>query len=212
MRRSWRCSATARTGKANGFRPCAAKRVEPPSAPGASRLWVRPLYRLKTASQRVAEVLTALAEGLSLAAALRVFGHRHAIISTWPTRAGIHSARLHERTFRQLELPHIQFDELRTRLRCRAHTLWLWVAVDPLRKLSPLLRLGPRTQDAAQRVVHDLAGRLAPGCLPIFSSDGLNHSLSALTAQFGQSVAGVRRQARCWQVTARLLYAQVKKT
>jgi transposase-like protein len=35
-----------------------------------------PLYRLKTASSRIAEVLTALAEELDISAAVRVFGHR----------------------------------------------------------------------------------------------------------------------------------------
>jgi hypothetical protein len=80
-----------------------------------------------------------------------VFGHRHATITTWQTRAGMHSATLHDRTFRHLHLPHREFDELRTRLRGRAHTLWLWVAVDPLSKIMVVLRLGPRTQDAAPR-------------------------------------------------------------
>jgi len=141
-----------------------------------------------------------------------VFGHRHATITTWLTRAGTHSATLYDRTFRHLHLLHIQFDELRTRLRCRAHTLWLWVAVDPFSKIIPVLRLGPCTQDAAHRVVHDLSGRLAPGCIPIFTSDGLNLYFYALTAHFGQWVAGVGRQARQWQVAAGLLYGQVKKT
>ena len=58
-----------------------------------------PLYRLKTASSRVAEVLTALAEGLSVSAAVRVFGHRHATITRWLTRAGAHSATLHDRVW-----------------------------------------------------------------------------------------------------------------
>ena len=98
-----------------------------------------PLYRLKTASSRVAEVLTALAEGLSVSATVRVFGHRHATITTWLTRAGEHSATLHDRWFRNLHLPHIQLDELRTRLRCRAHILWVWIASDPISKLIPVL-------------------------------------------------------------------------
>src|SRR6266545_751449 len=67
-----------------------------------------PLYRLKTASHRVAEVLTALAEGLSMSAAVRVFGHRHATITRWVMRAGTHSATLHERVGERLHLPHIQ--------------------------------------------------------------------------------------------------------
>ena len=42
-----------------------------------------PLYRLKTSSSRVAEVLTAVAEGLSIAATVRVFGHSEGTITTW---------------------------------------------------------------------------------------------------------------------------------
>ena len=69
------------------------------------------------------EVLTALAEGLCVAAAVRVFGHRQATISTWVTRAGQHSATLLSRWLPNLDLRHIQLEELRTRLRSRAHIL-----------------------------------------------------------------------------------------
>jgi len=64
-----------------------------------------PLYGLKTPSLRIGEVLTALAEGLDVSAATRVFGHRHATIMSWLTRAAEHSAALHDRTFRNLHLP-----------------------------------------------------------------------------------------------------------
>jgi hypothetical protein len=47
-----------------------------------------PLYGLKTSSQRLAEVLAALAEGLSVAAAVRVFGHSERTLRTWLTRRG----------------------------------------------------------------------------------------------------------------------------
>jgi IS1 family transposase len=169
-----------------------------------------PLYRLKTPSQRVGEVLTALAEGLDISAAVRVFGHRHATITTWLTRAGEHSASLHDRVFRRLHLPHIQLDEIRTRLRSQAHTLWLWVAVDPISKIIPVLYLGSRTQDAAHAVIHDLRRKLVPGCIPAFTSDGLNLYFYALTAHFGQWVAALGRRKRQWQV-AGLIYGQVKK-
>jgi IS1 family transposase len=171
-----------------------------------------PLYRLKTPSTRVAEVLSALAEGLSVAAAMRVFGHSEGTITTWLTRAGEHSATLHDRWFRHLQLPHLQLDELRTRLRQRAHVLWLWVAMDPLTKLIPVVRLGARTQDAAHAIVHALRCRLARDCLPVFTSDGLNLYFYALTAHFGHWVGGSGRRARHWQVAAGLLYGQVRKT
>ena len=84
-----------------------------------------PLYRLKTASQRIGMVLAALAEGLSIAAASRVFGHTEETIARWVTRAGEHSAGLHHRWLQQLRLPHLQLDEVRTRLRDRTQVYWL---------------------------------------------------------------------------------------
>ena len=171
-----------------------------------------PLYRLKTPTSRIAEVLTALAEGLDVAAAARVFGHRHATITTWLTRAGAHSAALHARWFRGLRLPHLQLDELRTRLHGRARVLWLWVAIDPLSKVVPAVHLGPRNQASAHALVHALSRTLAPDCTPAFASDGLRHYFYALTAHFGQWVAGMGRNPRRWRVAAGLLYGQVTKT
>src|SRR5438270_9571276 len=103
-----------------------------------------PLYRLKTPSQQVAQVLSALAEGLDPSAASRVFGFRQATITTWLSRAGEHAQTLHERFFSHLHLPHLQLDELRTRLRCSQHVLWLWMAIDPRTKILPVLQPGPR--------------------------------------------------------------------
>ena len=69
-----------------------------------------PLYRLKTPSRQVAMVLTVLAEGLDPSAAERVFGYRQATITTWLSRAGEHAQTLHERSFSNLWLPHLQLD------------------------------------------------------------------------------------------------------
>jgi transposase-like protein len=171
-----------------------------------------PLYRLKTASSRVAEVLTALAEGLDVAAATRVFGHRHATITRWVTRAGAHSMALHDCWFRNLQLPHVQLDEIRTRLRRRAHSLWLWLAIDPITKIIPALHLGTRTQDSAHALIHALHQHLVPNCIPVFASDGLNLYFYALTAHFGHWVMGMAQRTRHWQVATGLIYGQVKKT
>lgn len=168
------------------------------------------LYRLKTPPQRVGEVLTALAEGLDVAAAVRVFGHGEGTIARWQVRAARHAERLHDRLVRGLHLPHLQLDELRTRLRSRQAGLWLWLALDPLTKLVPVVHLGPRTQASAHAVVHALRDRLAPGCVPVVTSDGLRLYFYALTAHFGQWVATGRR--RVWHVADTLVYGQVKKT
>jgi IS1 family transposase/transposase-like protein len=172
-----------------------------------------PLYRLKTPSHRVAKVLSALAEGLDPSAAERVFGYRQATITTWLSRAGEHAQTLHERFFRTLHLPYLQLDELRTRLRCAKQVLWLWLAIDPCTKILPVLELGPRTQNMAHLLIHSLRQILAPGCLPFFTSDGLNLYFYALTAHFGQwREEGLRgRKALRWRVAAGLIYGQVKK-
>jgi IS1 family transposase len=172
-----------------------------------------PLYRLKTPSQQVAVVLSALAEGLDPSAAERVFGFRQATITRWLIRAGGHAHNLHERFFCHLHLQLLQLDELRTRLRCARQVLWLWLAIDPLTKLLPVLYLGPRTQHAAHRVIHSLRQILASGCVPLFTSDGLNLYFYALTAHFGQwrEVGRRGRNVSEWQVAAGLIYGQVKK-
>ncbi len=173
-----------------------------------------PLYRLKTPSRKVAMVLSALAEGLDPSAAERVFGYRQSTITTWLSRAGSHAQILHERSFRHLWLPHLQLDELRTRLRSSQQILWLWLAIDPLTKILPVLELGPRTQHMAHRVIHSLRLILATGCLPLFTSDGLNLYFYAITAHFGQWLqVGCRgRKVLRWQVAAKLIYGQVKKS
>ena len=99
-------------------------------------------------------MLTALAEGLDPSAAERVFGSRQATITSWLTRLGRHAELFHERCFRNLHLPHLQLDELRTRLRCATQVLWL--AIDARTKILPELQLGPRTKHMAHLVIHSL--------------------------------------------------------
>jgi len=172
-----------------------------------------PLYRLKTPSHQIPVVLSALTEGLDPSAAERVFCYRQATITTWLSRAGEHAQTLHERTFRTLWLPHLQLDELRIRLRSANQILWLWLAIDPLTMIVPVLELGPRSQTMAHRLIHELRQRLAPGCVPLFTSDGLNLYFYTLTAHFSQWLALGRRgrNARRWQVESSLIYGQVKK-
>ncbi|HEX6553441.1 MAG TPA: hypothetical protein VF026_11820 [Ktedonobacteraceae bacterium] len=172
-----------------------------------------PLYRLKTPSQQIAVVLSALAEGLDPSAAERVFGYRQATITTWLTRAGKHAELFHKHSFRSLHIPHLQLDEIRTRLRSSTQVLWLWLAIDPCTKLLPVLHLGPRTQHAAHMLIHSLRRLLAHDCLPLFTSDGLNLYFYALTAHFGEwlQVGQRGRNVRRWQVAAGLIYGQVKK-
>lgn len=66
----------------------------------------------------------------------------------------------------------------------------------------------------AHRLIHSLRQILAPDCLPLFTSDGLNLYFYALTAHFGQwlEVGRQGRNVRRWQVEPSLIYGQVKKS
>jgi IS1 family transposase len=173
------------------------------------------LYRLKIPSPQIAMVrITRWPKDWTLPPLNGSQGYRQATITTWLTRAGGHAQTLHEHFFFHLHLPRLQLDELRTRLRCATQVLWLWLAIDPLTKILPVLHLGPRTQHMAHTVIHSLRQLLAPGCIPLFTSDGLNLYFYALTAHFGHWLQVDRRgrQVLRWQVAAKLIYGQVKKS
>jgi hypothetical protein len=70
----------------------------------------------------------------------------------------------------------------------------------------------------AQRVVHQVMKALAPGCIPLFVTDGFKEYMSALLSHFGSWEQPERRQAKGpvpkprWMPLPELLYAQVIKT
>lgn len=154
------------------------------------------LYRLKTPADRVAEVLTALAEGVSIGAVTRIFGHSEFTVHTWLTRAGLQATTLHERFFRNLNLLQVQLAEICTKTRQSVEHLWVWIAFDAPTKLIPVLKLGSRTQATAHAVVHALVKVLAPQHLPTFTSDGLKFYFYALTAHFGDWVTPLGQRTR----------------
>ena len=70
----------------------------------------------------------------------------------------------------------------------------------------------------AQRLVHQVVQVLAPGCVPLFLTDGFKEYTTALLTHCGQWVQPERRQATGpapkprWMPLPQLLYAQVIKT
>jgi IS1 family transposase len=95
---------------------------------------------------------------------------------------------------------------------------WVWTAIDPETKLLVCVRVGERTLAMAQAVLHQIAGLLVPGCVPLFLSDGYAHYLTAIVTHFGGWVQPLRKQAAGpaprprWMPLPGLLYAQVVKT
>ena len=92
--------------------------------------------------------------------------------------------------------------------------LLMWLEYHPQVKSYARGDIAPRTQKMAHRLIHSLRQSLAPGCLPLFTSDGLNLYFYALTAHFGDWLTErcQGRRVRQWQVAAGLIYGQVKKS
>src|SRR5881628_2014479 len=80
------------------------------------------------------------------------------------------------------------------------------------------LRHRERTLAMAQRLVHQVRQVLAPGCLPLFVTDGLKDYATALLTHWGHWVTLSRRWASGpapkprWMPQPEMLYAQVVKT
>jgi transposase-like protein len=119
------------------------------------------LYHLKTAYQTVGLVLWLLALGVDFSALEEACGIRESTIRTWMCRSGEHGKKLLERSLSELELVHVQLDELWGDVKLAGQEVWIWVAVDVKTKLIPVLAAGARTQEVAYEVVHELAeGRM----------------------------------------------------
>ena len=171
-----------------------------------------PLYHLRTPLRRIATVMTALSEGVDLAAAGRIFGHHASTFTRWLERGGAHSERLHERLlFRALEPGHVQLDELVTKVRMGEGKLWLWTAITAHSKLILAVHLGGRTIEDACVLIHRMSQRLVAGCLPVFTTDGLNQYFYGLTAHVGFWSKPPRARKYHWFPDPRLLYAQLRK-
>ena len=90
--------------------------------------------------------------------------------------------------------------------------------MDPVTQLRLAIDAGERTLAMAQGVVHQVVQMLAPGCVPLFLTDGFREYITALLTHYGQWVQPERRQATGpappprWMPLPQLLSAQVVKT
>lgn len=189
-------------------------------------------YRKTHAPEVILRAIAALAEGLGIRAVGRVFGVEANTVSSWLIEAAEHTEAvsrflLHELAVEQVQLDELfalvgehragQIDEDELIKRLARRPRWVWTAVDPVSKLFIHVAIGDRCLAMAQRFVHQVVHRLAPGCHPLFLSDGFKDYATALLTHFGQWVQFPRRQPKGsapkprWCALPQLRYAQVVK-
>src|SRR5205823_12394368 len=73
---------------------------------------------------------------------------------------------------------------------------WVWTAMDPTSKLLLVVDVGSRTLAMAQRVVQQVTQVLAPDCIALCLTAGLQDYTTALLTHFGYWMQAERRQDR----------------
>jgi IS1 family transposase len=180
----------------------------------------------------IVHVIGCLAEGLGIRGAARVFEIDANTVLRWLMEAAEQLQAFSAYFLHDVRLNQVQLDELYAILSAvrdgevsEAEAIdhlstsprWVWTALDPESKLMLSARVGERSQAMAQAVLHQIAQLLAPGCIPLFLSDGNPSYLPAIVRHFGHWVQLPRRQAKGpmpkprWMPLAGLLYAQVVK-
>jgi IS1 family transposase len=180
----------------------------------------------------IVRVLACLAEGLGIRATARVFEVDPNTVLHWLVEAAEQLQAFTHYFLCDVHVTQLQLDELYALIRdLKAGAIsendalerlepsrpWVWTAMDPVSKLLLAIEVGPRTLEIAQRVVHQVVGVLAPGCVPAWFSDGFKGYLPAILSHFGWWVHPKRRRDKGpwpkprWMPLPGLLYAQVVK-
>jgi len=187
----------------------------------------------QAAVELIVRVLMCLAEGLGIRATARVFEVDTNTVLQWLVEAAEQLRAFSLYFLCDVHVEQLQLDELyavlrdlqagessddETIKRLERSPSWVWTAMEPQSKLLLVIDVGTRTLEMAQRVVHQVVQRLAPGCVPLCLTDGLKDYGTALLAHFGQWIQPARHRDKGplpkprWVPRPELLYAQVVKS
>jgi transposase-like protein/IS1 family transposase len=180
----------------------------------------------------IVHVIACLAEGLGIRGTARVFEIDPNTVLQWLVEATEQLQAFSAYFLHDLYLNQVQLDELYATLSAvrdgdlseadaiehlSTSPLWVWTAIEPESKLMLSAQPGDRSLAMAQAILHQITQLLAPGCVPLFLSDGNANYLPAIVGHFGHWVQLPRRHHRGpwpkprWMPLPDLLYAQVVK-
>jgi len=192
-----------------------------------------PFHGKRVAPELLAWAAGAVAEGLGIRAVARVFEVDPNTVLQWLIEVAEQAAAFSQYFLNDLHVTQVQLDELFALLSIAkagevsaaeviqplSHSPhWVWVALDPVSKLLLTIDVGQRTLAMAQQLVHQVTQILAPGCVPLFLTDGFKDYMRALLTHFGHWVQLPRQRLQGptlkprWLPLPQLLYAQVVKS
>src|SRR5215475_7898496 len=164
----------------------------------------------RSSPERIVHVIACLAEGLGIRGTARGFEIDPNTVLGWLVEAAEQLYAFSAYFLHELHLNQVQLDELYAVLsavregemsaaeaieRLSRSPHWVWTAIDPETKVLLSIQVGERTLAMAQAILHQIAQLLAPGCVPLFLSDGYPNYLTAIVAHFGHWGQRPRHQA-----------------
>jgi IS1 family transposase len=190
------------------------------------------LHGKRRSVELLGRVLAWLAEGLGIRATARVFEVDPDTVLQWLVEAAEQLQAFTSYVLCDVHVYQLQLDELYAVwrgvkegevneddaiLRLEGARPWVWTAIDPVSQVRLAMEVGPRTVERAQRVGHQVVSGLAPGCVPVWFSDGFKGYLPAILGHFGGWTPPTRRQDKGpwpkprWRPLPGRRYAQVVK-
>lgn len=150
-------------------------------------------------NKKRAQVISALVEGNSIRATVRMTGVAKNTVVKLLEDVGMAGAEYQDKAFRNLNWKRIQCDEIWSFVGAKAKNatleqkealgygdVWMWVSMDADTKLVPCWLVGPRNVEAANVFISDLASRLATKVQ--LTTDGHHPYLEAVEDAFGGNI------------------------
>jgi hypothetical protein len=163
----------------------------------------------QASGELIVHVLACLAEGRGIRATARVFEVEANPVLQWLVAAADQRRAFSRAFLCDVHVEPCQLDELDAGLRdlkagesnedeaserLERSPAGVWTALAPQRKWLLVLDVGPRTLEMAQRGVHQVTRRVAPGWVPRCMTDGLQDDATALRTHCGPGRQPQRRQ------------------
>jgi transposase-like protein/IS1 family transposase len=164
-------------------------------------------YDLKTPEEKVQRAIEQGLEGLCPEAVARIEGVYPTTVQRWIDRACSQARAADQEVITVVSTENVELDELYS-FAGEKHPdeqesdleeigqHWRHVAMARESRLMLEVVVGPRTQESATKLVEGAANRLAPGCWPLWSSDGWELYLFALTVVFAVLIHFIKGKGR----------------
>jgi transposase-like protein len=164
-------------------------------------------YDLKTPEEKVQRAVQQGLEGLCPEAVARIEGVHPTTVQRWIDRACSQARAADQEVITGVSTENVELDELYS-FAGEKHPdeqesdleeigqHWTHVAMARESRLMLEVVVGPRTQGSATKLVEGAANRLAPGCWPLWSSDGWELYLFALTVVFAVLIHFIKGKGR----------------